>query len=695
MSNDVYFESIHMQLNYEEFETQVRERENILKILSSLSEFRKMSPKSARSFKVKSAPLTNRKARNRIKSINAHVSAQYRVSNEQQNDDILDFFLKRKHNIGSILEGVEDLENRNAVSNSTPQPSDSTENYNSQLFTQEEWFQILRRIKLRFPKLSARTRKSLKYVTTKLEHLKNMDSADDLPQLWTQAASLPEEGLVNEDIKWLYELDDEQMDIGSSFCNLDEDSDQKLFVMTLSQAMGEREKSEPDVEIILDSSPEPTQLIGDEIIEEEVDEENRKDEEEGEDKENEESEERKLEKRLASLPTQILLDDTQEQLTNRAEILSYEALSLFLNTLESQKKPVKSTIQKQASVLVPDYPKILNVKDEEIILSSSPIRDNEIFQTPQKYSVESVRSSPLLRSGRLGRLMVSPLKLLLPDRLDVSQSVYSTARSSPTKPKRVRGREEDEKSTVRKRFKTSRVEVAGNFHLKASGDLKVVSTVDKVNGSEVEDSEDDEHSVSIIEITHEVNDEEMKAEIAEEEVTEEAEDGLSIIQVPSSPSNEGFKVTNEDLTSMQTSIASVTQEVSSTYTATQMRQALRLLDFPPERSKQGMVLLLTRAASIAGTSLLLLLMPEAPYDEVKSQIYSAISELVKQDQLWHERVLSYEPIVLEEFKQWLQKVNTDLKLDVTFLQRYCDHMGITTTAATTEPTATTETSTQP
>ncbi|KAJ9101546.1 5'-flap endonuclease [Naganishia cerealis] len=671
MSNDVYFESIHMQLNYEEFETQAQERENISKILTSLSKFRKMSPKSTRSFKVKSAPLTNRKARNRIKSINAHVSAQYKVSNGQQNDDILDFFLKRKHNISSILEGVEDLENRNIVSNDTPQPSDNTGNYSSQLFTQEEWFQILRRIKLRFPKLSARTRKSLKYVTTKLEHLKNINSDDDLPQLWTQAASLPEEGLVNEDMKWLYELDDEQMDIGSSFCNVDEDSDQKLFVLTLSQAMGEREKSEPDVEIILDSSPEPTQLLNDGIIEEE----HEVDEEE-EDNENEE----KSEKQLASLPTQILLDDTQEQLTNRAEISSYEALSLFPNTLETQKQPVKSTIQKQASVVVPDYPKILNVKDEEIILSSSPTRDNEIFQTPRKYSVESVRSSPSLRSGRLGRLMVSPLKLLLPDRLDASQSVYSTARSSPTKQKRVRGREVNEK-IVRKRFKTSRVEVAGNFHLKASDDLKIVSTVDKVNGSEVEDSEDDDHSVSIIEITHEVNDEELKA--VDEEVTGEAEDGPSIIQVPSSPGNENLQ---EDLTSMQTSIASVTQEVPSNYTATQMRQALRLLDFPPERSKEGMALLLTRAASIAGTSVLLLLTPDAPYEEVKNQIYSAISELVKKDQLWHERVLSYEPIVLEEFKQWLGELDKDLKFDVTFLQQYCDHMGITTTIGTTTGT---------
>lgn len=660
-----------MQLNYEEFETQAQERENISKILTSLSKFRKMSPKSTRSFKVKSAPLTNRKARNRIKSINAHVSAQYKVSNGQQNDDILDFFLKRKHNISSILEGVEDLENRNIVSNDTPQPSDNTGNYSSQLFTQEEWFQILRRIKLRFPKLSARTRKSLKYVTTKLEHLKNINSDDDLPQLWTQAASLPEEGLVNEDMKWLYELDDEQMDIGSSFCNVDEDSDQKLFVLTLSQAMGEREKSEPDVEIILDSSPEPTQLLNDGIIEEE----HEVDEEE-EDNENEE----KSEKQLASLPTQILLDDTQEQLTNRAEISSYEALSLFPNTLETQKQPVKSTIQKQASVVVPDYPKILNVKDEEIILSSSPTRDNEIFQTPRKYSVESVRSSPSLRSGRLGRLMVSPLKLLLPDRLDASQSVYSTARSSPTKQKRVRGREVNEK-IVRKRFKTSRVEVAGNFHLKASDDLKIVSTVDKVNGSEVEDSEDDDHSVSIIEITHEVNDEELKA--VDEEVTGEAEDGPSIIQVPSSPGNENLQ---EDLTSMQTSIASVTQEVPSNYTATQMRQALRLLDFPPERSKEGMALLLTRAASIAGTSVLLLLTPDAPYEEVKNQIYSAISELVKKDQLWHERVLSYEPIVLEEFKQWLGELDKDLKFDVTFLQQYCDHMGITTTIGTTTGT---------
>lgn len=670
--SDVYFGSTQMQLNHEEFEKQAEERQKLTKLLDSLSQYRQQTPSAS----LKVAKAHKKRTTKRIKSINSHVSAQYKTPSAT-NDDILDFFLKRKHNMTSILEGVEDLES-GFTTEDQPRFSGHSEHPSSQLFTQDEWYRILGKIKLRFPHLSAKTRKSLKYVTTKLDHLKRSEAAH-LPQIWTQAASLPDDEMINEDIKWLYELDDEQMDGGSSFC-AEDDSDRKLFVMTLSQALGEKHEGEYlQVEIILDSSPEPTQLESvappqDDRIpksggaEERY--ENTTNEELG--TEQHESERFKDEQQQeivdpSQLPTQLL--DSQE---NRG-YSSYEVLSLF--PLESHPKGPKSTIQKQASILVPECP-LPATLDEQIILSSSPAKNSETFQTPKKYRQDSVRSSPLL--GKLARIMVSPLKLVLPDRLEVTQSAYSTARSSPTKPRQTASRKVfDSTMPLRKRFRTSRVKIAGNLHLKTSDELKVVERFADGTESEIEDSED-EQSISIIEITHEIEDEDKLNNEAEVAVIPDSDDFFSIIQVPSSPTAE----TAFYEPAKQESVASVTQEISGTFTATQMRQALRQLELPAERTKEAMALLLTRAASVAGTTLLLLLEDGAPYGHFQRQIFQAISHEIARNQVWHERVISYEPIVLEELQQWLGEKNSELSFEPSFLQHFCDHMGITTMAGT-------------
>lgn len=659
MSDNVYFESISMQLNYEEFEAQAQQKGNLTEVKNSLSHFQ-MNKSKPNTIKVKKAPTTKRKARAKIKSINSHVSARYKPQERHEEEDILDFFLKRKHNLSSILEGVQDLENETIENiNQYKEPRNS----DSQLFTQDEWHQILRKIKLRYPDLSAKTRKSLKYITTKLEHLKKASQHEDLPQLWSQAAEMPENGLVNDDIKWLYELDDQQMDQGSSFCNNDEDSDHKMYVMTLSQALGEHAESfkqnpNEEVEIVLDSSPEPSQLQHTDNLQPLL---------EGDEN--------------SQLQTQILLDDSQEANRAKVDVSSVEALIQLANTLESQtqKPQKKNVIQKQASVIVPDYLVLECSKKEEIILSSSPTRDNEVFHTP-KFLVESVRSTPLLRTSRIGHLVISPLKLPLPDRVDITQSIYSTARSSPTKTKgRSRTNERDASifAPARKKYRTSTIEVAGDVPVRTTEKLKVLSTHNTTIDSEVEDSEDENHSYSVIEITHEVNDNESVAH------HEKDEGQFSIIQVPSSPSNVGIDHESENGTvSKTTSIMSISQGQLNTIPATQMRNALKQLGFPLERSKADMIQQLERAAKISGTSLPVLLNSDASLDETKSQIHQVISEHIHQNQLWHERILSYEPIVLEEFKQWLESVDESLLFSVSFLQNYCDIQGITTTLAT-------------
>lgn len=106
------------------------------------------------------------------------------------------------------------------------------------LFTGQEWRFILDTLRKKFPNLSAPKRKSLKSIIKCMESLKESEAESQvtmfLQSLWSQASVQPNEDLTAEDLKWLYDLDEEQV-LHNTSIEMKEFSSQTPFLYTLSQ----------------------------------------------------------------------------------------------------------------------------------------------------------------------------------------------------------------------------------------------------------------------------------------------------------------------------------------------------------------------------------------------------------------------------------------------------------------------------
>ncbi|RKP31893.1 hypothetical protein METBISCDRAFT_26196 [Metschnikowia bicuspidata] len=111
------------------------------------------------------------------------------------------------------------------------------------LFSGLEWLTILDTLQLKFPNLSAPKKKSLGLIKRKLDSIKEGETADPLPSqkeclqsLWSQASDQPKADLTTEDLKWLYDLDEEQLLHNTSIEMADEPVEAP-FCFTLSQVL--------------------------------------------------------------------------------------------------------------------------------------------------------------------------------------------------------------------------------------------------------------------------------------------------------------------------------------------------------------------------------------------------------------------------------------------------------------------------
>lgn len=117
---------------------------------------------------------------------------------------------------------------------------------NSNVYTKEEWASILKHIKLEFPNLNHGTKRSLKLITQRMNEETERQVGSSI---WLQALIHPE--ISNEDLKWLYDLNDEQMDSQ----DVAERDELGLFVMTLSQDVLAEKVSFSDIEEVLNTTP--------------------------------------------------------------------------------------------------------------------------------------------------------------------------------------------------------------------------------------------------------------------------------------------------------------------------------------------------------------------------------------------------------------------------------------------------------
>lgn len=189
------------------------------------------------------------------------------LSNQKPLDshDILKYFQGEKNCADEFITLLESL--------TAPPFSRSNIKSEQALFTGQEWHIILDTLRLKFPNLSAPKKKSLKLITKRLEAIKEREASQGLQEsnclqnLWSQASNQPNEDLTTEDLKWLYDLDEEQL-LHDTSIDIPEESSQQPFYFTLSQMLRDSSQQEDtssspelDNECTIDNSePEPEPL---------------------------------------------------------------------------------------------------------------------------------------------------------------------------------------------------------------------------------------------------------------------------------------------------------------------------------------------------------------------------------------------------------------------------------------------------
>lgn len=221
--HDLYFASTQMQVRHEELDAKEQQHRDLTTKISHLQTFKNDTKPTLLASSSLKAPTKQTKpktkvTKSKIKSMNEMVRSTFNTNKLSYfgNQSKIDDFLSR-------INRVEDL-------------STFKESQNTNVFSKHEWTYILKSIKLKFPELSAHNKTNLKRITKKIKIFENEIANDG--SIWSQASSHPETQLTDEEIKWLYDLSDDQMINNSSFIDEDSSHDSN-YVMILSQNQGE------------------------------------------------------------------------------------------------------------------------------------------------------------------------------------------------------------------------------------------------------------------------------------------------------------------------------------------------------------------------------------------------------------------------------------------------------------------------
>lgn len=588
-------------------------------------------------------------------------------------------------------------------------------------YSKREWNLILKKIKVKFPNLSTKTKRSLQNVSRQINRqMSALPSGTDNEEggMWSQLAGTPTPEELNiEDIRWLYNLSDEQVRLlgttaGSAHrSSFSEDSgvfEDGPFVTTLSQVMEpllERKPSVPREDNIAEETDEDDESKDDKIEDE-------KDEEEDEDWEEVPNSSPEFSPiRVRSVASSPKLE-VQESIYQKEPISSHQRESMFswdtlslplhemqekqvelVNTSSSPSKhisepeeifssSVTQTPQKNKKTFEP-------IEVEEIV--SSPIRPTEVFKTPVKKTKIPInpnpQSSPTKSVGQVDMIQ-SPLQLhqeqadspIAPQQQisPSSSSVYSTALTNFA-------RTETSLAIPKKRYHTSIVEILGEIELiedipENSENVKIRKIGTRIeppidSEDEIADSEEESKpntSISIIEISREiVNNEDLQ------------KGNTSIMQVPSSPRNQFGAILDSDfLKSDEHEFREASEgkaeaeaeefDTFSKMTATQLKESFIKLGLKPVKGKVKMVQVLNELSQHVDLS-----QKEVDSEDFQRNINNKINERIQGNGYWYEKVLSFEPIILSDLQKWLEE-DGGILLDSDILERYCDIMGITT-----------------
>lgn len=245
-SSSLHFLSTQIQSRYDDDIENERKASMLQKFKHPTPTFEPPPEKKAR--KLKRNPKSSKKSTsNGKKSSSLSAFVRETLGNRTKGDSrsILDFFSGDKHKAEDFLGRIE-------AATAIPHPL--SKRGSSSLFSESEWRIFLDSVKLKFPNLSKTNHKTLKMLTRRIHEMRQRENADNAENsqdldMWSQASRQPSDQLSAEDMKWLYDLDDDQVvnDISEV---VEGEEDGKSFFVTLSQVLDEErdEENEEDEE---------------------------------------------------------------------------------------------------------------------------------------------------------------------------------------------------------------------------------------------------------------------------------------------------------------------------------------------------------------------------------------------------------------------------------------------------------------
>lgn len=268
-------------------------------------------------------------------------------------------------------------------------------------------------------------------------------------------------------------------------------------------------------------------------------------------------------------------------------------------------------------------------------------------------------SSPIqspLKSNLRGDVLTTPIRLIKNSSniqeeemiMSTAESVYSTARSQPYETRRILNMS---------RYEVSHINVKDMYDADTKIGVRSLGTkvIELDLDNEIADSED-ENEVSIIEIVR----------VEEEESTLQVPHSPNKVQVPSSLNN----LPDSPPTKLQL----------TEYSTKELKSKIAEWGLKPVKSRAKMVQVLTETSKLIIESSQItqevLLLQSQTSEYVQNNINSRIGDLIKNDEYWYEKVISYEPIRPQDLQDWLSSIGYEIELDT--VKKYCDATGITT-----------------
>lgn len=241
----LHFLSTQVQSRYEEHEKQEKTLRRLTRFKNALETVVPAQPKTVK--KTRKGPVPRRTS---LKSLSAFVREALGSKKQVDSQNVLDFFAGDEAKMNNFLDR---LEHKTKVRVRQPAREESKD----LLVDEQEWKNLLVGIQLRFPDFSQRNRKSLRYITEKIEQLQHKEKTtsdeNELQSMWSQASKQLSDNLTAEDVKWLYDLDEEHLD-HTTFDATTQLSQEVPPSLTLSQVFQQTLQRETDADSVISNS---------------------------------------------------------------------------------------------------------------------------------------------------------------------------------------------------------------------------------------------------------------------------------------------------------------------------------------------------------------------------------------------------------------------------------------------------------